>query len=117
MEKKRKGLNNSICPLVVNEVKRREVQNESGCYQYDYVMYTSETKKIERTASIKDTMMYDICLAFYEMGHNVTLIGGKSFKILQEKNYPFDVLWWEYKWQKLFMPNCLLYISKTYKYI
>lgn len=33
------------------------------------IMYTSETKNIKRAASIKDTMMYDFCLAFHEMGH------------------------------------------------
>ena len=37
------------------------------------IMYTSETKNIKRAASIKDTMMYDFCLAFHEMGHSVTL--------------------------------------------
>ena len=38
------------------------------------IMYTSETKNIKRAASIKDTMMYDFCLAFHEMGHSVTLV-------------------------------------------
>ncbi len=35
------------------------------------IMYTSETKNIKRALSIKDTMMYDLCLAFHEMGHSV----------------------------------------------
>ena len=81
------------------------------------IMYTSETKNIKRADSIKDTMMYDFCLAFHEMGHNVTLVGGEPFKPLKEESYPFDVLWWECKWQKLFMPNCLPYMPRTHKYI
>ena len=44
------------------------------------IMYTSETKNIKRAASIKDTMMYDFCLAFHEMGHSVTLVGGADKK-------------------------------------
>lgn len=44
------------------------------------IMYTSETKNIKGVASIKDTMMYDFCLAFHEMGHSVTLVGGEPFK-------------------------------------
>ena len=59
------------------------------------IMYTSETKNIKRAASIKDTMMYDFCLAFHEMGHSVTLVGGEPFKPTKSETYPFEVLWWE----------------------
>lgn len=81
------------------------------------IMYTSETKKIKRADSIKDTMMYDFCLAFYEMGHDVTLVGGEPFMPLKTENYPFKVLWWECKWQKLFMPHCLPFMPETRRYI
>lgn len=64
------------------------------------IMYTSETKNIKRAASIKDTMMYDFCLAFHEMGHSVTLVGGEPFKPTKSETYPFEVLWWECKCQK-----------------
>ena len=57
------------------------------------IMYTSETKNIKRAASIKDTMMYDFCLAFHEMGHSVTLVGGEPFKPTKSETYPFEVLW------------------------
>ena len=53
------------------------------------IMYTSETKNIKRAASIKDTMMYDFCLAFHEMGHSVTLVGGEPFKPIKSETYPF----------------------------
>ena len=81
------------------------------------IMYTSETKKIKRVDSIKDTMMYDFCFAFYEMGHDVTLVGGKPFKPLKTEDYPFKVLWWECKWQRLFLPNCLPFMPETRRYI
>ena len=56
------------------------------------IMYTSETKNIKRAASIKDTMMYDFCLAFHEMGHSITLVGGEPFKPTKSETYPFEVL-------------------------
>lgn len=80
------------------------------------IMYTSETKNIKKAVSIKDTMMYDFCLAFYEMGHLVTLVGGKPFKPIK-KSYPFEVLWWECKCQKICMLHCLPFMPETYKYI
>ena len=81
------------------------------------IMYTSETKDIKRADSIKDTMMYDFCLAFHEMGHDVTLIAGEPFKPYKKEEYPFLVLWWDCKWKKIFLPNCLPYMPETRKYI
>lgn len=81
------------------------------------IMYTSETKNIKRAVSIKDTMMYDFCLAFYEMGHSVTLVGGEPFKPTEKESYPFEVLWWECKFQKICMPHCLPFTPETYRYV
>ena len=81
------------------------------------IMYTSETKNIKRAASIKDTMMYDFCLAFHEMGHSVTLVGGEPFKPTKSEIYPFEVLWWKCKCQKVCMPHCLPFMPETYWYV
>lgn len=81
------------------------------------IMYTSESRIVKRAESIKDTMMYDLCLAFYEMGHQVTLVGGEPFKPSKDEEYPFEVLWWECRGKKLFMPNRLPYMPETYQYI
>ena len=32
--------------------------------------------------------MYDFCLAFHEMGHSVTLVGGEPFKPTKSETYP-----------------------------
>lgn len=81
------------------------------------IMYTSETKNIKRAVSIKDTMMYDFCLAFHEMGHSVTLVGGEPFKPSEREDYPFEVLWWNCEWQKICLPHCLPFMPETYKYV
>lgn len=81
------------------------------------IMYTSETKNIKRADSIKDTMMYDFCLAFHEMGHKVTLVGGEPFKPTKREEYPFEVLWWDCRCQKICMPHCLPFMTKTFKYV
>ena len=80
-------------------------------------MYTLESSNIKKVASIKDTMMYDFCLAFYEMGHDVTLVGGEPFRPLETEDYPFEVLWWKCKGQKIFMPHCFPYMPEIRKYI
>ena len=57
------------------------------------IMYTSETRDIKRVSSIKDAMMYDLCLAFHEQGHEVTLFAGEPYRPEQEERYPFRVIW------------------------
>ena len=57
------------------------------------ILYTSESKKVKRADSIKDTMIYDLCLAFYKAGHEVTLCAAEPFRPKNGENYPFDVVW------------------------
>ena len=61
--------------------------------------------------------MYDFCFAFHDMGHDVTLVGGGSFKPHNNEDYPFRVLWWKCIGQRLFMPHRLPYMPETRRYI
>lgn len=79
------------------------------------IMYTSETRQIKRADSIKDTMMYDLCLAFHELGHRVTLAGGEPFRPLEEERYPFEVLWWKCVWTKIFLPHRIPFMPETFR--
>lgn len=78
------------------------------------ILYTSETRRIRREASIQDTMIYDFCLAFGKLGHEVTLLGGEPFRPREEEDYPFPVLWGKCVGQGLFMPHCLPFMPATY---
>lgn len=80
-------------------------------------MYTSETKEIKRAVSIKDTMMYDLCLAFQQKGHQVTLIAAEPFKPTNKEEYPFKVLWFDCKLPKIFLPHRIPLMPRTYRYI
>ncbi len=81
------------------------------------IIYTSETKQIKKASTIKDTMIYDLCLAFYQEGHNVTLYAGLPFKPDTVEDYPFEVLWGECKMQSIFLPHCLPYMPEIKKYV
>ena len=81
------------------------------------IVYTSETKNIKRAASIKDTMSYDLCLAFQELGHTVTLYAAEPFRPTQPEEYSFEVIWDECKFQKICMPHCFPYLSNLRKYL
>ena len=71
------------------------------------IPYTSETPRIRRAPSIKDTMIYDLCLAFADAGHDVTLFLCDQFRPLAPETYPFRVVWAPCSWPGLFKPNVL----------
>ena len=73
------------------------------------IIYTSETADIKRASSIKDTMIYDLCLAFMGLGDEVTLVAGEPFRPETDEDYPFEVIWAECKATKICKPNVLPY--------
>lgn len=81
------------------------------------IVYTSETKQIHRAKTIKDTMIYDLCLAFDEMGHDITLYAAEPFKPDTIEDYPFKVIWGKCIGKKLFMPHCFPFMPDLYQYI
>ncbi len=73
------------------------------------ILYTSETHRIKKADTIKDTMIYDLCLAFNEKGMNVTLAAAEDFKPEKEEEYPFNVIWMKTKLSKLLPANTIPY--------
>lgn len=81
------------------------------------VLYTSETKNITRAETIKDTMIYDLCLAFIQEGHNVTLFAGEPFKPVCKEEYPFNIVWANCSLKNIFLPNCIPFIPSLISYL
>lgn len=79
------------------------------------IMYTNETCCIKKVNSIKDTMIYDLCLAFLEKGIDITLATGDLYKPTQEESYPFEIKWMKIKLTKLFPPHTLPYCPEIKK--
>ncbi|MGN1421712.1 MAG: glycosyltransferase [Eubacterium sp.] len=81
------------------------------------ILYTSETHNVKKVNSIKDTMIYDLCLGFIENGVDVTLAGAEDFRPVENEYYPFDVVWFDTKFKKVFPPNTLPFCPDLKKYI
>lgn len=71
------------------------------------ILYTSETENIKRVESIKDTMIYDLCLAFHKKGISVTLAAAEDYKPVSNEDYPFEIKWFRCVGKRLFKPNVL----------
>ncbi len=81
------------------------------------ILYTSETNKIPRTDSIKDTMIYALCMGFVRNGHNVTLIAAQDYAPARKESYPFEVIFMRTVWHRIFMPRCFPYMPGLRSYL
>lgn len=81
------------------------------------ILYTSETANVKRVKSIKDTMIYDLCLAFKAQGAEPVLFAAEPYKPENEEEYPFEIIFAPCRLQKLFMPHRLPYIPYLKKYL
>lgn len=81
------------------------------------ILYTSETNQIPKVKSIKDTMIYTLCLGFQKMGHQVTLLAAKDYQPTTEESYDFPIVWMDTVWHKVFLPRCLPYMPKLRSYL
>lgn len=77
------------------------------------ILYTNETKIIKKVNTIKDTMIYDLCLAFKDCGHAVTLAASDLYKPTDEESYPFEVVWMKTKCTNIFPPNVFPYCPEV----
>lgn len=81
------------------------------------IVYTAETRNIPKVTSIKDCMIYDLCLAFHKQGHNVTLYAAKPYKPVSQEEYPFEIIWDKCIFPKIFAPHRFPVLSNLKKYI
>ena len=56
-------------------------------------LYSGEGRKLPKVESIKDTMIYNLCLGFKKLGHQVTLGADSAFMPTRKESYDFEVLW------------------------
>lgn len=81
------------------------------------ILYTSETAKVKKINTIKDTMIYNICLAFLKAGHEPVLVAASDYKPVQQEKYDFEVIFFDTKLKKIFKPNCFPLLSGLKRYI
>lgn len=81
------------------------------------ILYTSETDRIPRVSSIKDTMIYTLCLGFLRAGHQVTLIAAQDYRPVEEETYEFPIIWMRTIWHGIFKPRCFPYMPGLGSYL
>lgn len=71
------------------------------------ILYTAERNIIPNVDSIKDTMIYNMCIGFVALGHNITLCAAEEFRPQKREDYDFDVHFFRSDWTHFFPPSLL----------
>ena len=81
------------------------------------ILYTCETSNIKKVDSIKDSMIYNLCLEFKKNGIEPVLIAAKDYEPIKKEKYDFNIVFLETKMKKIFLPNCFPFLRKLTKTI
>jgi 1,2-diacylglycerol 3-alpha-glucosyltransferase len=80
------------------------------------ILFTSTDGSLPKVETIKDTMMYGMCLGLKSLGHEVTLISYDEYRPTRKEMYDFEVLFLKSNGGK-FLPNALPLSLELKKYL
>ena len=81
------------------------------------ILYTADINTIPVVSSIKDTMIYGMCLGFVNTGHTVTLAASEEYKPQSPETYDFTVRFFSSDIPRIFAPSILPFSSELYRFI
>lgn len=81
------------------------------------ILFTADNNVIPQVKSIKDTMIYNMCLGFKRLGHDVTLAAAEEYAPAEKEAYDFEILFFKSKCKKLFPPAMLPFSPELWPYI
>lgn len=81
------------------------------------ILYTAETDEIPKVRSIKDTMIYTMCLGFIEKGVEPILVAADDYRPEEEEEYPFEIVWMATALKKICKPRCFPWLLGLGSYI
>ncbi len=81
------------------------------------ILFTPEKGVIPRFHTIKETMIYDLCLALCRAGHTVTLMAAADYMPVEKEVYEFEVLFVPSTWHKIFLPSVLPCMPSVWQFL
>lgn len=81
------------------------------------ILFTADNNVIPKVKSIKDTMIYNMCLGFKQLGHDVTLAAAEEYAPAEKEAYDFEILFFKSDFKRIFPPAMLPLSSNLWKYL
>ena len=81
------------------------------------ILFTPEKGVIPHVTTIKETMIYDLCMAFHRAGHSVTLVAAADYAPAEPETYDFEVVFLKSIWKRVFQPSLLPFMPRVWWYL
>ena len=81
------------------------------------ILFTSEKNVIPEVKSIKETLIYTMCMGFVTNGHQLTLAAAEDYRPVAKEEYDFEILFFKSVFTGLFLPSVLPFSIDLYKYL
>lgn len=82
------------------------------------ILATPTSTGVQKLSSIRDTMMYGMCLGFLQAGHHPTLLAADDYKpYLNEGKYDFPVVFLPSFAKKVFAPTVIPFMPSLSKWL
>lgn len=81
------------------------------------ILHTAEKGIIPNYKSIKNTMIYSMCLGFLENGHTITLVASAEYKPTDIEIYPFEIKFFKSSLIRIFPPALIPFSFELNSYI
>jgi 1,2-diacylglycerol 3-alpha-glucosyltransferase len=80
------------------------------------ILFSGDGEKLPKVNTIKDTMIYAMCLGFKSLGHKVVLLAIDDYKPVVVEQYDFEIVFCKNQCKRMF-PSALPYSWGIHKYI
>lgn len=81
------------------------------------ILFTPEKDVIPPKKSIKDTMIYSLCLGFLKLGHKVTLAAASEYRPIEDETYEFEIKFFHSNYTKFCKPSVLPYSKELKRFL
>ena len=81
------------------------------------ILYTAESNAIPTVSSIKDTMIYNLCLGFKQLGHDITLAAAMEYQPCKKEEYDLKILFFKSDLKRIFPPSVLPFSRDLWKHL
>lgn len=81
------------------------------------ILFTADNYLIPKVKTIKDTMIYSVCLGFKDLGHEVTLVAADDYRPTDNEDYDFEVLFFHSCYKRVFSPSVIPFSKELWKYL
>lgn len=81
------------------------------------ILFTPEKGVIPCVQTIKETMIYDLCMAYHRAGHEVTLIAAADYAPEKKEAYEIEVVFLKSICHRVFQPSVFPFMPGVWNYL